>query len=94
MVTIVPGHIVTQVPDGVVNGVVPGKQLITQSHVVVAVAIGIGHRDVDEGELARVAGADIVQLRQGSQELVRQIVGQTAVQVKREGVYQVVHAIH
>ena len=52
VVTIVPGNVVTQVPNGVVYSVVPGKQLVTQSHVVVLVAVGIGHRDVDEGELA------------------------------------------
>ena len=94
VVTIVPGDIVTQVPDGVVNGVVPGKQLITQSHVVVLAAILVGHGDVDEGELARVGGTDVVQLGEGGQELIREVVSQAAVQVSREGVYQVVHAVH
>ena len=94
VVTIVPGDIVTDVPNGVVNGVVPSKELITQSHVVVLVAVLIGHRDVDEGELAGVAGANVIELGEGSQELVRQVVGETAVQVSSKRVYQVVHAIH
>ena len=41
----VVSHIVLDVPDGVVNGIVPGKQLIAERHIVVAVL-----RDIDMGE--------------------------------------------
>ena len=89
VVTIVPGHVVTQIPNCVVNGVVPGKELITQSHIVVIIL-----SDVDEGELTGVAGTDIIQFRQSGQELVGQVVGKATIQVKGERVYHVVHTIH
>ena len=64
------GHIVLEVPYGIVHSVVPGEQLITEGHVVVAVL-----RDIDEGELSRVGVTNrILHLRIGSQELVRQII--------------------
>ena len=94
VVAIVPGNVVAQVPDGVVHGVIPGEQLIAQRHVVVAVALIVHHGDVDEGELARVAGTHVIQLGVGGQELVGEVFLQAAVQVQREGVHQVVHAIH
>ena len=83
------GEVVLHVPNGVVNSVVPCEQLITEGHVVVVVA-----NDVDEGELRRVGAAHVVELRIGSQELVRQVVGQAAVQIERERVNEVVHRIH
>ena len=83
------GQVVLDVPNGVVHGVVPCEELIAEGHVVVVVA-----GDVDEGELRRVGAAHVVELRVGSQELVRQVVGQTAVQVERERVNEVVHGVH
>ena len=71
------GYVILDVPDGVVNGVVPCEKLITQSHVVIAIL-----SDIDEWELIRVGATDIVELRDSSQELVRQIVSQTAVQIQ------------
>ena len=49
-------HIVLNVPDRIVDSVVVGKQLITQSHVVVAAL-----RDIDEWELAGVCSTDIIE---------------------------------
>ena len=75
--TQIVGDVVLDVPDGVMNGVVPGEQLITEGHVVVTV---LG--DIDEGELRRVSTTHIIELRNSSQELVREIISQTAVQVE------------
>ena len=83
------GSIVLDVPDRVVNGVVIGEQLIAEGHVVVVV-----FRNVDMGEHSRLRVTDIVELRIGEQQLVRQIVCETAVQVEGERVYHVVHGIH
>ena len=49
-------HIVLNVPDRIVDSVVVGKQLITQSHVVIAAL-----RDIDEWELAGVSSTDIIE---------------------------------
>ena len=77
MSTSIIGHIILNVPDGVVNGVVPSEQLITKSHVVVAIL-----SDIDEGELRRVSTTYIVELRDGSQELIREVLCQTAIQIE------------
>ena len=89
VLTHIVSHIVLEVPNGVVHSVVPGEQLITQGHVVVAVL-----RDINEGEFARIGTTDIIKLRDSSQELVRQVVGQTAVQVDRPRVHDVLHRVH
>ena len=75
--THVVGHVVLDVPNGIVNGIVPSEQLITQCNVVVAIL-----QDIDEGEVSRVRGTLVVQLRIGGQELVREVIGETAVQVE------------
>ena len=93
----VPGKVVLHVGDGVVHGVVPGKELVTQGDVVVgadAVSGNVTVQDVDEGELVGVGAADVVQLGEGGQELVGQVVGETAVQVQGPGVHDILHGIH
>ena len=90
VLTHVISHVVLDVPNGVMNGVIPGEQLITEGHVVVVATI----EDVDERELRRIGTADIIELRQCSQELVGEIIRQTAVQVDRPRMYEVVHRVH
>ena len=90
--THIVGDVVLHVPDSVVNGVVPGEELVTQGHVVSRVARTV--KNVDEGELVRVSTTDIVLLRIGSEELVREALCQTAVQVDRERVNDVLHRVH
>ena len=85
----VVGQVVLDVPNGVVDSIVPSEELVAECHVVVAAL-----RDVNEGELAGIGAALVVELREGGEELVREIVGQSAVQVERERVYEVVLRVH
>ena len=71
------GHVILDVPDSVMNGIVPCEQLVTESHVVITVTCNI-----NEGELGRVSTTYVVELRDGSQELVGEVLRQTAVQVE------------
>ena len=75
VVTIVPGHVVTQVPDGVVNGVVPGKELITQSHIVVGVTLGIGQDIVGAAILLNCGDGHIVHLHIVGEHAVAYLIG-------------------
>ena len=77
MGTSIISYIVLNVPNSVVNSVVPCEQLITQSDVVVIVL-----SDIDEWELRRVCTTDIIELRDSSQELVRKIISKTAIEVE------------
>ena len=77
MGTSIIGYIVLDVPNGVVNSVVPCEQLITQSDVVVIVL-----SDINEWELRRVCTTDIIELRDSSQQLVRKIISKTAIEVE------------
>ena len=49
VVTSIVGDIVLHVPNSVVNGVIPSKELITKGHVVTSATSTI--EDVDEWEL-------------------------------------------
>jgi hypothetical protein len=77
MGTHIISYVVLDVPNGIVNSVVPCEQFITEGHVVVTV---LG--DIDEGELRRVCTTYIIELRDGSQELVREVLRQTAIQIE------------
>ena len=90
MVSQIVGHIVLDVQNVIVNGIVPGEQLVTQRDIVTAIAI----ENVNEVEVARVRTANVVYLGVGDQKLIRQVVCQTAVQVEGEGMYLIVHRIH
>ena len=57
MGTQIIGQVVLDVPNGIVNGVVPCEELITESHIVVVATI----EDIDEGELRRVGTTDIIE---------------------------------
>ena len=72
------GHIVLDVGNGVMYGIVPGKELIAQCDVVLAFTV----QDVDEWELARIAVTHVIQFREGGNEAVGKIVGETAVQLE------------
>ena len=89
MLARIPGQVVLHIGHGVVHGVVPGEELVTQGDVVVVVL-----EDVDVREFLGIGTADIVQLGEGSQELVGQVVGQTAVQIQRPRVHHIVHGVH
>ena len=90
VLTQIIGDIILDVPDGVMNSIVIGKQLIAKSDVVVVAAV----EDINEGELRRVGTTDIIELRIGCQELVGEILCKTAVQIDRERVYDVLHRVH
>ena len=77
MGTSIIGYIVLDVPNSVVNSVVPCEQLITQSDVVVIVL-----SDINEWELRRVCTTDIIEFRDSSQQLVRKIISKTAIEVE------------
>ena len=71
-------EVVLNLPYGVVNAVVPSKELITESHVVVVFARAI--ENVDEWEFSRFRRADIVLLVEGDTEVVKHLVVQAAVE--------------
>ena len=86
----IPCHVILGVPHAIVHGVVVCEELFTERNVVGAVAV----EDVDERELRRIGAAHVVELRVSDEELVAQVVSETAVEVKRERVDVVVHGIH
>ena len=86
----IPRHVVLGVPHAIVHGVVVCEELFTERNVVGAVAVEY----VDERELRRIGAAHVVELRVSDEELVAQVVSETAVEVKRERVDVVVHGIH
>ena len=90
VLTHIKGDVVLDVPDGVMNGIVIGKQLIAKGDVVVVAAI----EDINEWELRRVGTTDIIELRIGCQELVGEVLRKAAVQIDRERVYDVLHRVH
>ena len=80
VVAFIPGQVVLDVVVDLIDGVVPGEELITESHVVVLLGVV---KDVDEGELLGSAAADrVLNLGICGEELVGKIVGQTAVKVE------------
>ena len=80
MVAFVPCQVVLNVVVDLIDGVVPGEELITESHVVVLLGVV---KDVDEGELLGSAATDrVLNLGICGEELVGKIVGQTAVKVE------------
>ena len=86
------GKVVLDAEVGVVDGVVPGEQLVAEGHVV---AVGTGTvLDIDERELVGGAAAHVVKLGVGHEQLVGEPVGKTAVEVERNGAYDIVHRIH
>ena len=67
--------------DGVVvDGVVPGEELVTEGDVVAVVTGSV--LDVDERELVGSGTADITDLGISGDELVRKLVGEAAVEVE------------
>ena len=102
VLTEIVSYIVLNIPYSIVYGIVPGKQLITQSHIVVgtiSISCSINTllstiKDIDEWELRRICVTSIIQLRVCEQELVRQIICETAVQVNSPRVDEVVIGIH
>ena len=102
VLTEIVSYVILDIPYSIVYSIVPGKQLITQSHIVVG-TISISSsiytllsaiEDIDEWELRRFGVTAIIQLRVCEQELVRQIICETAVQVNSPRVDEVVIGIH
>ena len=86
MVTCEIGKVILHAEVRIVHGVVPGEQLISESHVVFTIL-----EYVDERELVGGASSGVVKLGIGDEQLVRQVVAETAVEVERQGAHEVVH---
>ena len=102
MVVEIVSHVVTNVPNGIVNGVVPCEELVTESDIVictVSICSAINSllttiENIDEWELSRVCVSQVVELRVSSEKLIREILCQTAIEVERERMHEVINGIH
>ena len=87
----VDGEVVLDIDDVVVVTVLPGEEFITERHVR---SDGTGTvEDVDEREVGGRGAAGSVKLGIGGQELVHHVVGEPAVQVKREALGEIVRGV-
>ena len=94
VVTLVVGDVVLDVQSGVLNVVAICEQLVSEVHVRLGCVIftEVAGENLDEGEEIRIGTAHVLNVGIGDEQLVREIVGKTAVEVGGVGV-DLVHLI-
>ncbi len=89
MVGCIISDIILEVINSVVNGVIPREQLITKRYITLVVL-----EDINEWELIGICSTHIIELREREQELVGQLIRETAVQIDRNRMHEVVDSVH
>ena len=79
--------------DVVVHTVIPGEEFVTEGHVRLPF-FAVLLDDINVRERVGVGTADIVDLGVGDEQLLGEVVGETAVVIEGKGLHLVVHRVH